>query len=129
MDRIDIRLDIKPVSYEQLFGEPDGISSEEAREIISDARKRQEIRYRNEDFSFNAELPQSLIDKYINFSESENDLLRDLFENTDMSARGYFRMLRLIRTIADVEGCERPERRHIEEALFFRNENSMQTVI
>ena len=129
MDRIDIRLDIKPVSYEQLFGEPDGISSEEAREIISEARRRQEIRYRNEDFSFNAELPQSLIDKYINFSESENDLLRDLFENTDMSARGYFRMLRLIRTIADVEGCERPERRHIEEALFFRNENSMQTVI
>ena len=122
MDRIDIRLQIKPVSYEQLFGEPGGISTEEAREIICDARKRQEYRYRNESFSFNSELPQGLIDKYIDFSESETELLRELFENTDISARGYFRMLRLIRTVADVDGCEKPERKHIEEALFFRNE-------
>ena len=122
MDRIDIRLEVSPVSYSELFLESDGMSSEEARAIILKARKLQEQRYKDEDFSFNADIPQGLIDKYIKLGDEENRFLMEIYERTKMSTRGYFRMLRLSRTIADVEGRRDVTRQDIEEAMYYRNE-------
>lgn len=122
MDRIDIRLEVSPVSYSELFLESDGMSSEEARAIILKARKLQEQRYKDEDFSFNADIPQGLIDKYIKLGDEENRFLMEIYERTKMSTRGYFRMLRLSRTIADVEGRTDVTRQDIEEAMYYRNE-------
>ena len=123
MDRIDIRLQINPISYDELFGKTEGISSSEARAIITKARKMQEERYKDEEFIFNSELPQGLINKYIILEKKQRKLLESIFDSSDMSARGYFRMLRLARTIADIEGHEIITENDIEEAAFFRNEN------
>ena len=122
MDRIDLRLEVSPVKYSDIFSLERGISSAEAREIIQNARERQRIRYKNEDFSFNSELPQGKISTYIKISKSEEDLLRDFFENSDVSARGYYRIMKLVRTIADVEDREEIRPSDIEEAIFYRNE-------
>lgn len=122
MDRIDLRLEVSPVKYSDIFSLERGISSAEAREIIQNARERQRIRYKNEDFLFNSELPQGKISTYIKLSKSEEDLLRDFFENSDVSARGYYRIMKLVRTIADVEDREEIRTSDIEEAIFYRNE-------
>lgn len=125
MDRIDIRLEIKPISYNELFANESGVSSREAREIIGGARHRQELRYKNETFLFNSEVPQGKLREFINLGDSEEMMMREIFEKYEMSARGYFKLIRLARTIADVNDRENITEADIEEAAFFRNaENS-----
>ncbi|MCR5213198.1 MAG: YifB family Mg chelatase-like AAA ATPase [Eubacterium sp.] len=123
MDRIDIRLEVSPVSYDQLFSNAKGISSSEARNIITSARKRQELRYKNENFIFNSQIPQSKIDQYVKLGQSEKDLLQTIYQKSNLSARGYFRLLRLSRTIADINDRENITSCDIEEAIFYRNED------
>ncbi len=123
MDRIDIRLEIRPVKYEELFSEAKGLSSAEAGTMIGVARRRQEERFKNESFRFNSEIPQSRIEEYIILGEEERTKLRSIYESSDISARGYFKILRLARTIADLNDRDRISCDDIEEALYFRNDN------
>ena len=78
---------------------------------------------KNESFSFNSELPQGYIDRYLSLGEDENLLLRKLFESNDVSARGYYKLLKLARTIADISDRENIECCDLEEAAFYRNES------
>ncbi len=123
MDRIDIRLEVSPVSYEQLFSDTQGLCSEEARRIIIQARRRQESRYKNESFIFNSEIPQSKINEYIILGSSEKELLESVYTEKELSARAYFRLLRLSRTIADINDRENITTSDIEEAVFYRNDS------
>ena len=123
MDRIDIRLEVKRVSFGELFTEESGMSTIEAKGIIMNARERQKYRYRNESFSYNSEVPQGMINEYIKLTDREHQILKEIFEEQDMSARGYFRLLKLIRTIADINDREEIKLTDIEEAVFFRNES------
>lgn len=123
MDRIDIRLEVKRVSFGELFSEEPGLSTRKARDIIMNARERQKYRYKNEKFSFNSEVPQGMINEYIKLTDREHRILKEIFEEQDMSARGYFRLLKLIRTIADINDRDEIKLSDIEEAIFFRNES------
>ncbi|MCR5542748.1 MAG: YifB family Mg chelatase-like AAA ATPase [Eubacterium sp.] len=123
MDRIDMRIEVRPLTYDEMFSTKKGMSSEDARAVIKVARRRQEIRYKNESFSFNSELPQGYIDRYLSLGEDENLLLRKLFESNDFSARGYYKLLKLARTIADISDRENIECCDLEEAAFYRNES------
>lgn len=123
MDRIDIRLEISPVSYDDLFSDNEGMDSKTAKAMIEGARKKQEERFKNESINFNSEIPQSRIEEFIVLGEKEKKLLRNIYDNSGISARGYYKMLRLARTIADIEGREFVSERNIEEAAFFRNED------
>ncbi len=123
MDRIDIRLEIRPVKYDELFSEARGMSSSEARVMIDIARKRQEKRFEGESFKFNSEIPQGRIDEFIDLGEEEKARLRSIYESTDISARGYFKLLRLARTVADINDRDEINCSDIEEAMFFRNED------
>ena len=122
MDRIDIRLEIRPVSYKELFSDEKGMSSDEAREKIMIARERQEARYINEDFTFNSEIPQGKIGDFIHLGTKEENLLQRTYEESNMSARGYYRILRLARTVADINDREDISTDDIEHALYYRNE-------
>ena len=122
MDRIDIRLEIRPVSYRELFSDEKGMSSDEAREKIMIARERQEARYINEDFTFHSEIPQGKIGDFIHLGTKEENLLQRTYEDSNMSARGYYRILRLARTVADINDREDISTDDIEHALYYRNE-------
>ena len=98
------------------------MSTTQARDIIIAARERQDFRYRDEDFRFNSEVPQGKIKDYMNVGIKEELLLRDIYEKTEMSTRGYFRLIRLARTIADINDKDCITCQDIEEALFYRNE-------
>ena len=125
MDRIDIRLEIRPVKSDQLFTDEDGLDSNTARAMIRRARKMQEKRFRDEDINFNSEIPQSRIEEFIILGEEEKKVLKKIFEDSGISARGYYKMLRVARTIADIEEREYVSVSNIEEAAFFRNEDTV----
>ena len=121
MDRIDMNLTVRPVSFSELTEEKEGVNSAEIREAVAAARERQSFRYRNEDFKVNAGLTQNKIEQYISLTRGEKKLLEEAFLTGEISARGYFRILRLARTAADLAGAEEIREEDIREALFFRN--------
>lgn len=122
MDRIDIRLEVRHVRYNELFSDRVGMTSAEARDRIMLARDRQSHRFRNEDYHYNSAIPQNQLGEYIHLSPSGERMMQGIYESKDISARGYFRMLRLIRTIADVEDREEITEEDIQQASFYRND-------
>ena len=121
MDRIDIRIEVRPVKAGELLGEADGEQSRVYRERIEAARRIQLERYSKEAFHFNSEVPQRKMKEYIRMGRREEERLQQVYETGELSARGYFKVLRLARTIADLNGQEEIGEAELEEALFFRN--------
>ena len=122
MDRIDIRLEVRAVTYNELFENRKEMTTSEIREIVKVARDRQEFRYKGEDWIFNSQLPQRYISDYIRLSDKLIEMLKDAYNSMDLSARGYFKLLRLARTIADINDRDDILEEDIHEALYFRNE-------
>lgn len=82
------------------------------------AQKIQRERYRSESFHFNSQLDGRRTQKYIKLGSAEEAMIRDVFEKTDLSARGYNRVLKIARTIADLDGSPEIREIHLKEALF-----------
>jgi magnesium chelatase family protein len=122
LDRIDINIQVQKVAFKDLYNEETCENSKTIRERVNDARKIQADRYKNEKINFNSQLDGCITRKYIQLGSSEQDFLQSAFEETDMSARGSSRILKIARTIADMDGMERIDIKHLKEAVFFRNE-------
>lgn len=120
LDRIDIQLEAKSVKYDDLQ-KPDGESSASMRERIVKARKIQQERYKTESVCCNADLSGSLVEKYCVLGESEKSLLAEAFKSMNMSARAYTRILKVARTIADLDAREQIDAMDIAEAIGYRN--------
>ena len=121
MDRIDINMEVKPVPYDELFSKRRAESSDQIRERVERARCIQEKRYKNENIHFNSQLDGKLIKKYISLDDSREELLSKTFKDNELSARGVHRVIKLARTIADMDGKNDIEDIHIMEALFYKN--------
>ena len=121
MDRIDIRIEVRPVEIGDLLGEAAGETSETVRGRIEEARARQVHRFREESFCYNSGIPQRRMKEYIHLGDQETELLKQVYQQGGLSARGYFKVLRLARTIADLAGQEEIRKEDLGEALFFRN--------
>ena len=121
MDRIDIRLEVRPMPYQALNDKSPTLSSSEMRNMILAARERQLHRYRDETIKYNSELQQSLLAKYIHISDAGERLLKNEFETSNLSARGYFRIKKLARTVADLNDREEITEEDVYEAMFYRN--------
>ncbi len=122
MDRIDIRIEVSPVKYYELLGQEKEMDSRQCRELIEEVRKRQDLRFKNEDFFFNSEIPQKKIEKYIKLNKGGETLLKEAYVNDEMSARGYYKILKLSRTIADINDRDEIKEDDVAEALFYRNQ-------
>ncbi len=120
LDRIDIQLEAKSVNYDDLQ-KPKGESSSVLRERIERARAIQKERYKNENVSCNADLTGSLVEKYCVVGEEEKALLEQAFKTMTLSARAYTRILKVARTIADLDGRENIDSMDIAEAIGYRN--------
>ncbi len=122
LDRIDLQVEVPAVSYEELSTKAPGEPSAAIRERVVAARKRQLERYQNESFHNNAGLTSPLIKKYCPMTKEAEELLRSSFDKLNLSARGYYRVLKVARTIADLAGSDLLELAHISEALRFRGD-------
>ena len=120
LDRIDLCVEVPPVKFSQITGEEKGESSEEICKRVEQVRKIQEKRYEQENIRFNGELSAKQIEKYCILTEHALDVTRKAFEIMELSARAYHRILKVSRTIADMEGTQDIHARHIREALTYR---------
>ena len=133
MDRIDIQIGVSSVDFDAIClnrkvdadGEKkDKLDSKRAREIVTMARRAQEKRFQDTGILFNSEIPQGRISEFITVGEKEEEILRKAYKKGDMSARGYYKMLRLARTIADCNGHQEIEYSDVMESVFYRNTRS-----
>lgn len=120
LDRIDLYVEVPHIKYEKLTDEKIEGSSEEIRQRVEKARKIQLKRFENENINTNSEMNIPMIKKYCETDEQGNKLLRNAVNNLHLSARGFHRILKLARTIADLEENLNITSHHIAEALQYR---------
>ena len=121
LDRIDIQIEASAVEYSDLESKEAGTSSSEIKERVIKAQKIQLERYKNDNIFFNSQLSAPLIEKYCALGESEKQMMKTAFDRLNFSARAYHKLLKIARTIADLDSSENIEVRHIAEALQLRN--------
>jgi len=120
LDRIDLHVEVPAVSYEELRAARSGPSSAEIRERVQRAREIQSVRYRGTGCRTNAALSGALLEEYCRLGREEHEFLGAAVESLALSARAYTRILRVARTIADLEGAVSITLPHIAEALSCR---------
>ncbi len=120
LDRIDISVELPRVSLSEISSERRGESSKEIRRRVLKAWEVQKERYRDDGIVFNSQLSGSQIRKYCVLGPEEKDLMKNVFDRLDLSARAYDRILKVARTIADLSGEERIKAVHLREAVSYR---------
>ncbi len=122
LDRIDIQIEITPLSFQELSRTRPGESSAAIRERVIKARKIQEERYSDYlGIHCNAQMTSALMRKFATPSPKDMSMLRDAINRLQLSARAYDRILRLARTIADLEASADIQTHHLAEAISYRN--------
>ena len=122
LDRIDIHVEVPVVPFKQLSQMASGESSEKIRERVIRARKIQEGRYKGTKGVYcNAQMTERMIHQFAEPDEQSLDMLRIAMERLSLSARAYNRILKVARTIADLEGSEKVLSHHIAEAIGYRS--------
>lgn len=122
LDRIDIQIEITPVPFKDISKAKEGESSSRIRERVIKARKIQEERFKDlKGIHCNAQMSERMIHRYAEPDEKGIELLRTAMERLALSARAYNRILKVARTIADLEGKENIEKHHVAEAIGYRN--------
>ncbi len=121
LDRLDIHVEVPPVDFTALSSEKTEETSAQIRERVNRARKIQTERYNGTDIACNARLTPSLIKKYCILSDEAKKYLEISFERLGLSARAYDRILKVSRTVADLEGSEIIQKNHIFTAISFRS--------
>ncbi|MBR3940768.1 MAG: YifB family Mg chelatase-like AAA ATPase [Bacteroidaceae bacterium] len=122
LDRIDIQCEIVPVPFEKISDTAPGEPSAAIRERVIAARKIQEERFKNEESIYcNAQMIPKLIAKYAALDETSLAMLKTAMTRFDLSARAYDRILKVARTIADLDASENIQFQHIAEAIGYRN--------
>lgn len=122
LDRIDIQIEITPLSFNDLSRTAPGEPSAVIRERVIKARQIQEERYREyPGIHCNAQMTTALMRKYATPAPEDMSMLREVINRLQLSARAYDRILRLARTIADLEGAASIQTHHLAEAVGYRN--------
>lgn len=124
MDRIDIYADTPDVSYGELSGASSEESSADIKKRVSAARDIQLERYKNDGVLFNSRLSAPLIDKYCVLDSEAKELLKAAFDSLGLSARSYHKILKVSRTIADLEDSDVITSAHLSEALQYRGSSA-----
>lgn len=121
MDRIDMSIQVSKSTYDEIRNvNDDEMSSRDMKKIVARTFEIQKERYKGCEFFLNSRLKSDMIDKFCRLSPDANQLLKFAYDRYDMSARSYYRIIKVARTIADVEECEIIEESHIYEALGYR---------
>lgn len=121
LDRIDIQIEVTPVKYQKLEDDTPKETSEQIKQRVDKARKIQQERYSKQGIYSNSELTPKLIDTYCKIDKKGKKLLQDAFEKLGLSARAHARILKVARTIADLDQKENIEVAHLAEAIGYRS--------
>jgi magnesium chelatase family protein len=122
LDRIDLHVEVTPVSFNELSTKQVGESSNDIRERVIASRKIQEQRFeKNKGVHCNAQVSSKTLKEICEIDQSGRDLLKKAMDRLGLSARAYDRILKVARTIADLEGAESIQTNHLAEAIQYRS--------
>ena len=121
LDRIDIHVEVKRPKYEKINSKYKGLNSEQLRNRVNMAREIQRKRYKKWGIYSNAELTPRAITEYCVLDTKAEMILKKAFINLKLSVRAYEKILKVARTIADLENKEKIEDKHIAEAILYRS--------
>ena len=120
IDRIDLKVWVSPVEQEELLGMKGGESSESMREKVIKAWEIQKERFKNSKTKYNSRMTNEELKKYCPLTQEAQRLLKNAMERLNLTGRGYVKVLRVSRTIADLEAQEKIHSHHVAEALQYR---------
>ena len=121
LDRIDLHIEVQKVEYIELKMEKCSESSEKIRKRVNKAKRIQLERYKNENIYSNSQLTTRLMEKYCTLDESGKSMLEQAFKKLNLSARAYTRILKVARTIADLDNQKNIQLSHLAEAIQYRS--------
>lgn len=120
LDRIDMHIEVKPVEYEKLATSRKAESSEKIKKRVNKAREIQIKRYKELGIFSNAELDSNLLNTFCKLDKKSREIMEKAFETFGLSARAHDKILKVARTIADLEGTKEIQYKHLAEALQYR---------
>lgn len=120
IDRIDLQVNVEPVKIKDLKNLPVGETSNAIRERVQKARRIQKERFKSLKINYNTQMSEKHIKKYANVSEEAYDTIEKAHESMNLSARSFMKILKVSRTIADLEESEQVLRKHVLEACQYR---------
>lgn len=121
LDRIDLQVEVSSIDYTKIANKSKEESSKEIKFRVNKARKIQEERYKEYNIYSNSELTPNLIERYCHLDEASKIMLEKAFEKLNLSSRAYSRILKVARTIADLNGKENITINEIAEAIQYRS--------
>lgn len=121
LDRIDIHIEVYPLKYDELENEKPGLDTIQIKTRVNKARQIQIDRYKESNIFCNAQLTPAMMKKYCKLNDESKKLLKSAFEKLGLSARAYNKILKISRTIADIEGNESIRLSDIAEAIQYRS--------
>jgi magnesium chelatase family protein len=120
LDRIDLHIEVPAVPFQELSAKADGTPSKVMREQVLRARSRQRDRFGKDNHILNSRMSSRQLRKFCQLDDEGQSLLKSAMDNLGLSARAHDRILRMGRTIADLDGAERIQPQHIMEAINYR---------
>ena len=120
LDRIDLHIELPRVSFEKLTKMSEGENSAKIRERVENARKRQTERFKDLEINTNSEMTSPLVKKFCEIDEDAQNLMKMAVQQMNLSGRAFYRILKLARTIADLENVDEIVTAHIAEAIQYR---------
>jgi magnesium chelatase family protein len=135
LDRIDLKVAVRALRPEEMLAPPSGEGSEEARPRIAKARRIQSERFRSgrsgkgRKEKLNSSMTPASVARHCELEPSGRALLEAAIGSLGLSARGFHRVLKVARTIADLAGAEAIEPMHLQEAIHFRSEVGCETIL
>lgn len=121
LDRMDICIETPRIPFQDFIENRKNETSQSMRIKVENAMKIQRERYKNEAILFNSQLTGEKVKMYCQLGKNERAFMKDIFENLGLSARAYYKILKVARTIADVEGAINISEAHISEAISYRS--------
>ena len=121
IDRFDIHIEVPPVEYDELAAKANEECSADIKKRVNAARQIQTERFKNSKTTCNARLTDSELETFCEITDEASQLLKSAFEAMSLSARAYNRILKVARTIADLDNSEKIEIQHIAEAIQYRS--------
>ena len=121
LDRIDLHIEVNPVPFDDLSQERRGEKSKVIRERVMNARNIQTSRFSNSKVHYNSQMGPKELDAFCDLDDTSKNLIKIVMEKLNLSARAYDRIIRVGRTIADLDNSENILPKHISEAIQYRS--------
>lgn len=121
LDRIDIFTEAPRIRYQEMEAKEKNESSAQIRSRVEKAHEIQQDRYRDRNIRFNSQLSSRQVSVYCKLGARERGFMKQVFEQFQLTGRGYMKILKVARTIADLDGSSRILERHLKEAVFYKS--------